>query len=347
MAESDAPLFLTALPAPEKGSGPAPAGQGLFPARAGELRPAAFLGVPLDRTTSYRNGTGSGPAEIRSASWSLETYSPALDGDLCEQRFYDYGDLELDRSRAIEADLEAAETATAAIVRAGFLPVILGGEHLLTLATYRGVLRGLGLLESGVGYPGLEAVRARAQAAAAAEPSAPVTGESPVFLHFDAHADMRLEFGGLALSHATIVRHVSELCGPRNVYQFGIRSGEREEMRWARANVNHIPGTLLGATREALRLVAGRQVYCSVDIDIFDPAHAPGTGSPEPGGPPAQEVFQSVVAVGVAASLGASGGGIDLVGFDLVEVSPPLDPSGRTNVLAAKLLREFLIARGA
>jgi len=171
-------------------------------------------------------------------------------------------------------------------------------------------------------------------------------GQTPAFLHFDAHADLREEHGGLVFSHATVVRHVARAAGPRNVYQFGIRSGEREEMLWGQANVNRIPGTLVGATREALRAVAGRQVYCSVDIDIFDPAHAPGTGNPEPGGPPAAEVFEAVVAVGVAAALGAAAGGIDLVGFDLVEVSPPLDPSGRTNVLAAKLLREFLIARG-
>lgn len=315
------PLYLTARPvAPEaEPASPPPAPAPL----ANGARPAAILGAPLDLTTSYRNGTENGPAEIRAASWSLETYSPALDADLVSQVVYDAGDVALHRSHAVEAELDSIEQATASVARRGYMPVVLGGEHLLTLATYRGVARALREHQSGAH-----------------------DGQAPAFLHFDAHADLREEFGGLVFSHATIVRHVAREAGPRNVYQFGIRSGEREEMAWGRANVNRIPGTLVGATREALRAVAGRQVYCSVDIDIFDPAHAPGTGSPEPGGPPAAEVFEAVVAVGVAAALGAQNGGIDLVGFDLVEVSPPLDPSGRTNVLAAKLLREFLIARG-
>ncbi len=346
------PLFLTAHPAPADagpaGGSPAAAG-GLAGAGAPRLtgprvprltsprvprltshasapplpnglRPAAILGVPLDRTTSYRSGTGSGPAEIRSASWSLETYSPALDADLTSQIVYDFGDLGLQPDRGVEAELEAIEAATAGVAARGYFPVVLGGEHLLTLATFRGVARSQSEL-------------------------ATADNRGPAFLHFDAHADLREEYEGLVFSHATVVRHVAEAAGPRNVYQFGVRSGEREEMLWGGANVNRIPGTLVEATREALRAVAGRRVYCSVDIDIFDPAHAPGTGSPEPGGPPAADVFEAVVAVGLAAALGAARGGVDLVGFDLVEVSPPLDPSGRTNVLAAKLLREFLIAR--
>ncbi len=317
MAEPN-PLFLAARPAAGV-LAPAPAASA-----AGDQRPAAILGVGLDRTTSYRGGTGAGPAEIREASWSLETYSPALDGDLGSQTLYDLGDVKLDAARTVENDLAAIEAATAEAVARGYLPVILGGEHLLTLATYRGAARGRD--DGG--------------------PSAGRTGVPPVFLHFDAHADLRQEYEGLELSHATVVRRVAGVAGPRNVYQFGIRSGEREEMAWGQANVNRIPGTLVGATREALRAVAGRPVYCSVDIDVFDPAHAPGTGNPEPGGPPAADVFEAVVRVGVAAAVGPERGGIDLVGFDLVEVSPSLDPSGRTAVLAAKLLREFLIARG-
>ncbi len=319
------PLFLTARPgsdapesAPLKAGGPRPTPAG----RPGGPGPAAILGVPLDRTTSYRSGTAAGPTEIRAASWSLETYSPALGADLTAQVVYDFGDVTLDRGRPLEADLEAIERATAELRGRGFTPVIVGGEHLLTLATYRGVVRWAGRGDSS-GPP----------------------GDPPVFLHFDAHADLRDAYEGLTLSHATVVRRVSELAGPRNVYQFGIRSGEREEMAWGQANVNRVGGNLVEATRQALRLVAGRRVYCSVDIDLFDPAHAPGTGNPEPGGPAAADVFEAVLAVGVAASLGATGGGIDLVAFDLVEVSPPLDPTGRTVVLAAKLLRELLIAR--
>jgi len=307
-------LFLASRPAPALG--PLGAGDEVAPGAAG-LRPAAILGVPLDRTTSFRKGTSAGPREIRAASWSLETYSPALDADLCAQVLYDLGDVTFGPDRPIEDDLEAVEAAAAEAVLRGFFPVFLGGEHLLTLAAYKGVARSL-----------------------------PQSDGRPAFFHFDAHADLREEFGGLVLSHATVVRHVARLAEPRNVYQFGIRSGDREEMAWGRANVNRIPGQLPAAVREALRAVAGRRVYLSIDIDVFDPADAPGTGSPEPGGPPAADVFEAVMAVGLAAALGAPRGGIDLVALDLVEVSPPLDPSGRTSVLAAKLLREFLIARG-
>jgi len=315
-ASSDGPLFLAALPGVWGAVG-GDAADGAGSAAMGLSRPAAILGVPLDRTTTYRPGTAGGPAEIRAASWSLETYSPVLGAELGAGTLYDFGDLALDRSRPIEDNLRQVEEATAGLSRRGFFPVVLGGEHLLTLGAYRGAAGGLS-----DGVP------------------------PPVFFHFDAHADLREEYEGLVLSHATVARHVAAAAGGRNVYQFGVRSGDRQEMLWGQANVNRVPGALAEATREALRQVAGRRVYCSLDIDIFDPSHAPGTGNPEPGGPPADDVFEAIATVGAAAGLGSKGGGIDLVAFDLVEVCPTVDPTGRTAVLAAKLVREFLIARG-
>jgi agmatinase len=307
--------------------------------RKGPSSPVAILGVPLDRTTTYRPGAAAGPAEIRTASFSLETYSPDLDAELPEEAIFDFGDVAPETGRSLEGDLRAIEDAAAGLAERGFLPVFLGGEHLLTLATYRGAARAVAARLSPSDQGGSAS---RASGSAPAQMASP----SPVFLHFDAHADLRETYEGATLSHATVARHVAALAGAGQVFQFGIRSGERQEMLWGRANVNRIPGPLDRAVAEALRQTAGRQVYLSVDIDIFDPSHAPGTGNPEPGGPPASEVFAAVVAVGQAAARGPAGGGIDLVGFDLVEVSPPLDPSGRTVVLAAKLIREFLIARG-
>lgn len=318
-------LFISAVAGskaarPPNDSG-ARAGEG--PGLPGLPRTAAILGAPLDRTTSYRPGTARGPAAIRAASWSLETYSPSLDGDLAAQTVFDLGDVELSADGGftgddrVERDLGAIEAAVVDACRQGFLPVVLGGEHIITLAAYRG-------------------------AAWVDRPGAP---GPPVFFHFDAHADLRDAYEGAALSHATVVRRVADICGGGRVFQFGIRSGSREEMSWGRANVNRVPGTLAGAAREALRRVAGRRLYCSVDIDIFDPADAPGTGNPEPGGPPAADVVRALVAVAKAAAAGPNEGGVDLVGFDLVEVSPAHDPTGRTEILAAKVLREFLIAR--
>jgi len=281
----------------------------------GQSGPAAIIGVPLDRTTSFRSGTAAGPVAVREASWSLETYSPALDGELDGEVLWDLGDVALDATRPLGADLDAIREAVRRVRRAGLVPVLLGGEHLLTLPAYQGVLDGMG------------------------------GADVPAVLHFDAHADLRDEYEGERLSHATVMRRVAEVAGPWNIYQFGVRSGDREETLWARANVSRVPGTLAGAVREALRALAGRRVWCSVDVDVLDPAHAPGTGNPEPGGPSAADLLDAVVAVGRAAALGLDRGGIDLVGFDLVEVSPPLDPSGRTAVLAAKVIRELLIAR--
>ncbi len=312
-------LFLTALPA-AKACLEAAATK---PGDKDHLPVMALIGAPLDRTTSYRSGTHAGPAEVRAASWSLETYSPTLGAELDSTPVYDFGDVALDPSRDIEADLEAIEKAVRDIAERGFVPLMIGGEHLATLPAFKAVW------------------------SVAGGGASPRNGGSEpiVVLHYDAHADLRDEFEGLYLSHATVLRRVAEISGPRNLYQFGIRSGSREEMVWGDENVNRPPGPIGEATRKTLSEIAGRRVYLTVDIDLFDPAHAPGTGSPEPGGPSAVEAFSALVSVGLAASLGARGGGIDLVGADLVEVSPPLDPSGRTTVLAAKLLREFLIAR--
>lgn len=269
----------------------------------------AVIGAPLDRTTSYRSGTAEGPAALREASWSIETYSPVLDADLADIPVVDYGNVFLDPAASLEGSLEAIERAVAQVVAEGYLPVMVGGEHLVTLAAYR---------------------------AAAGD------GELPVLLHYDAHADLRDDYDLARLSHATVARRIAELVGGKNVYQFGIRSGDRQEMEWGRRNVNRPPGTLLGATRQALREVAGRRVYLTVDLDVLSPAEAPGTGSPEPGGPGLDELLQAVRAIGAAAHTGS----IRLAGADLVELSPRLDPTGRTPVVAAKLLRELFIAYG-
>jgi len=295
----------------------------------GRARPV-ILGVPLDRTTSYRSGTADGPRAVRRASWSLETYSPVLDRDLEDTVLYDAGDVELRSDASIEDDLGVIERAVTALRASGLVPVIIGGEHLVSLPIYRAVA-------------GLGAGRGD-RSCGAGGPAGDRAGVPPAVFHYDAHADLRQDFEGAELSHATVFRRVAELAGSRNLWQFGIRSGERVEMAWGRANVNRPPGTLLEATRLALGAVAGRAIYLSIDIDVLDPAQAPGTGNPEPDGPTAGELFEVVRTIGRAAEQGTAGGGIDLVGVDLVEVSPGLDPSGRTQIVAAKLLRELILS---
>lgn len=273
-------------------------------------RPApALVGAPLDRTTSYRSGTAEGPAVLREASWSIESYSPAQDADLVDVPVVDYGNIVLDPVVGLEGNLENIERSVLQVVADGYLPVVVGGEHLVSLPAYRAVAQ---------------------------------NGVFPLLFHFDAHADLRDDYDLVRLSHATVARRIADLAGGSNVYQFGIRSGDHEEMAWARANVNRPPGTLLGATRQALREIAGRTVYLTVDVDVLNPAEAPGTGSPEAGGPDADEMMQALRAIGAAARAGSIG----LAGVDLVELSPRLDSTGRTPVLAAKLLRELFIAYG-
>jgi len=307
MKSPEATLFLAAAAAPAGGPGPGRAACGLPGC-------PVLIGAPLDRTTTYRSGTAEGPRAVREASRSLESYSLALDRDLEDAGLYDAGDIEFRPGAPLEEDLAGIEQAVAELAGRGLVPVVIGGEHLVTLPVYR-------------------ALAARGGGA-----------EWPVVLHYDAHADLRREYEGAHLSHATVLRRVAELAGGRRLWQFGLRSGEREEMAWGRANVNRPAGTLLEATREALTAAAGHRLYLTVDIDVLDPAQAPGTGNPEPGGPAADELFEVVRVIGQAARAGAAGGGIDLVGADLVEVSPGLDPSGRTQVVAAKILRELIIS---
>lgn len=155
-------------------------------------------------------------------------------------------------------------------------------------------------------------------------------------VHFDAHADLREEFLGERFSHATVMRRVVETVGGKNLYQFGIRSGTREEFVFARANTNTFIDRVVEPLMENLPRLKGLPVYVSLDIDVADPSFAPGTGTPEPGGCSAREIIMAVHLLGE----------LDIVGFDLVEVSPLYDPSDRTALLAAKLIREAIMSFG-
>ncbi|MDI3280261.1 MAG: agmatinase [Bacillota bacterium] len=261
-----------------------------------------ILGAPLDWTISWRPGARLGPAHIRASSEVLEEYSPALDCDLSSVPFYDAGDLELPFGDTA-ASLALIRESVQRIIMDGKVPLLLGGEHLVT-------------------YPAVEAVRQY-------HPDLAV-------LHFDAHADLRQEYMGVTLSHATVMRRVLEL-GRLELYQFGIRSGSEAEFIFAPTHTHFYPFEFREALEKVVPTLAGRPVYITIDIDVVDPAFAPGTGTPEPGGCTAQEILASVYALR----------DLLVVGFDLVEVAPLYDPSGRTGVLAAKIVREAILAWGS
>ena len=260
-----------------------------------------LFGCLFDGTTSYRDGARLGPAEIRKASDSIETYSPLLGADLEDIRFADLGDLALPEGGAGPVLARIGEEARR-ILAAGKTPFALGGEHLISLPLIEAALET---------YPDL------------------------VVFQWDAHADLRERYEGAALSHATVMRRVVEKVGDARLLQFGIRSGTRGEWAWMRERATCRPLTP-EAVAEALSHHAGAPIYLTLDLDVLDPGEFPGTGNPEAGG---------VRFSGLAACIGAlKQNQAPVVALDVVEFSPPCDPSGASAVAAAKVVRELLLS---
>ena len=260
---------------------------------------AIILGAPLDLTTSFRSGTRFGPEQIRQVSESLEEYSPGLDRDLSDYKYYDAGDITLPQG-LLEESLACIKSAAGQFLRLEKFLLTLGGEHLLSLPVI--------------------------------ETAYQIHTELAV-LHFDAHADFRDEYMGVRLSHATVIKRVAEVVGGSSVFQLGIRSGSRDELKSARSQTNFYDGEIISSLKEVIPAVGQRPVYITLDIDVIDPAYAPGTGSPEPCGCMPGEIIQALYLLK----------DMHVVGMDLVEVSPAYDPSWRTSILAAKLVREAIL----
>lgn len=153
-----------------------------------------IFGAPFDGTCSYRPGSRFAGSSIRSESYGIETYSPYLERDLADLSVYDAGELDLPFGNACEV-LDRIEEAASEIASDGKILLMIGGEHLVTLGAVRAIAKK---------HPGLN------------------------ILHFDAHADLRDDYMGEKLSHATVIRRCHELVGGK-VCQFGIRSMTREE----------------------------------------------------------------------------------------------------------------------
>ena len=262
---------------------------------------AVIFGMPMDFTVSFRPGSRFGPARIREMSVGLEEYSPYLDRSLEDIRYFDAGDLLLPFGNAARS-LDLIGDFVRRLLADGKLPVGLGGEHLVSWPIIR---------EMHAKYPDL------------------------AVLHFDAHADLREQYEGEPLSHATPLRKAAELIGGGNVYQFGIRSGSREEWQYGQANTRFYPFEVLAPLKRVLPELAGRPVYVTIDIDVLDPSCAPGTGTAEAGGITSAELLEAVHAI--------AGSDTRVVGCDLVEVAPAYDPTEQTPIVAAKLIREMLL----
>lgn len=263
---------------------------------------AVIYGMPMDWTVSYRPGSRFGPQRIREVSIGLEEYSPYLDRDLDDVKYFDAGDIPLPFGNP-QKSLDYIEGYVRQLLQDGKIPVGMGGEHL-------------------VSWPVMKAVAEK-------HPDLAI-------IHMDAHTDLRVSYEGEALSHSTPIRKIAEHIGPNNVYSFGIRSGMKEEFVWAKENGMHISKfEVLEPLKEILPTLAGRPVYVTIDIDVLDPAHAPGTGTVDCGGITSRELLASIHAI--------AGSDVNVVGFDLVEVAPIYDSSEQTANTASKLIREMLL----
>ncbi|PKM61334.1 MAG: agmatinase [Firmicutes bacterium HGW-Firmicutes-4] len=257
------------------------------------------FGAPFDSTTSFRPGTRFASRTMRGESYGLETYSPYQDKDLEDLAIFDGGDLELCFGDTEKA-LAAIESYTTRVLRDNKRPVMIGGEHLVTLGAVRAVARK---------YPELHVV------------------------HFDAHADLRDDYLGVTLSHATVLHRVWDIIGDHRIYQFGIRSGERSEFQWGRDHVTTQKFNFNGLA-EVIKKLQGQPVYFTLDLDVLDPSVFPGTGTPEPGGVSFTELLEAIQQVSQ----------LNLVGCDINELSPIYDQSGASTAVACKVLRELLLA---
>jgi len=263
-----------------------------------------LIGVGFDGTACARKGAAVGPAAIRRVSEDIETYSPYLDRDVTELNpFYDLGDLVLSRSGDAHGDWDSITAAFAALtgtVDPSTRFLALGGEHSISCLFIERCL---------AQFPDL------------------------LLLHLDAHADLRDGYQGYHYSHAAAIRRCLDHFGPgHNLAQFGIRSGTREEFHWMRSN-----RTLYSDLSEFIGYIAAipatRPIYLTLDLDYFDPAFLPGTGTPEAGG----WDFHSFIDIIQALN------GKKLIGSDVVELAPALDPTGNSEVFAAKVVRELIL----
>ncbi|AST59094.1 agmatinase [Thermoanaerobacterium thermosaccharolyticum] len=260
-----------------------------------------IVGVPMDYTVSFKPGTRFGPQAIRTASLGLEEYSVYLDRNLKEKKYYDFGDLILPYGN-VEKSLDIIGNAAKEILEDGKKPLFLGGEHLISAPVIKEVYKKY--------------------------------GDELVVLHFDAHTDLRTEFFGEENSHATVLRKASEFINNKNMYHFGIRSGIKEEFEFSYKNTNMFLFNVVEPLKSVLEYIKSKPIYITWDIDVIDPAYAPGTGTPEPGGITSKEAFNAIHILK----------DLNVVGMDLVEVSPDYDHSGITSILAAKLIRESILS---
>lgn len=260
-----------------------------------------LFGAPFDSTTSFRPGARFGSSAIRHESFGLETYSPYQNKDICDAGVFDSGDLELCFGSA-EYALADIEKRALEILKDKKFPLLIGGEHLVTLGAVKAVFKH---------YPNLH------------------------IIHFDAHADLRDDYLGATLSHASVMRRAYDLLGDGRIHQFCIRSGDKSEFDFAREHTDMHLFNFDGLAELVGNLQKSQEpVYFTIDLDCLDPSIFPGTGTPEAGGINFMQLIEAIIEVSKT----------NVVGADINELAPMLDITGASTATACKVLRELILA---
>ena len=252
-----------------------------------------MIGLPFDGTCSYRPGSRFAPERLRPASWGLEDYSPVFDRHLDDVKFFDAGEIEFPLGNT-KASLDLIEENVRQVYGDGKKFFGIGGEHLVTYPAVKACIQK---------YPDLKIV------------------------HFDAHTDLREDYLGEKLSHASVMRRIGELTGFQNIRQVGIRSGLKEEF-----DLMNEYGTLIHSHSE-LDVFKGKKIFLTIDIDVLDPSVIPGTGTPEAGGMNYKELNGWIQYLR----------NFDIVGADVVELAPDYDKSEVSTAITAKVIRDVLM----
>ena len=225
----------------------------------GERGEAALIGIPFDATSIYRSGSRYGPAAIREASHSLETFSPFLDRDLLSRDYIDWGEMEFPPGRA-DLMVEKVEERVLQALDSDLKPVLIGGEHTATLGAVKALLKG---------YPDL------------------------VVIQLDAHLDFKEDCLGEKICHSTLMRRISEIVPAENIFRLGIRSGTRDDLVDAGIELPmDYSGGENAIERLARTIPKKLPLYVTLDLDVFDPSLVPGVGNPEPNGLTFREFIQ-------------------------------------------------------
>lgn len=257
-----------------------------------------LFGIPFDGTTSFRPGTRFGPQAARTESFGIETYSPYQDLDLEDYNLCDLGDMDLpfgNTGRVLEDIYEFTQE----IVKHGKKPLMIGGEHLVTYPVFQSIVE--------------------------AHPEV-------VVIHFDAHTDLRDDYMGEKMSHATVIKRIWDLIGDDRIYQFGIRSGMKQEFEWGKSHT-HLEKFKADTLAGVVEKIKGKPVYLTIDLDVLDPSVFAGTGTPEPGGLSFREFMEALLQLQ----------DLNLIGADVVELSPHYDHSGVSTAVACKVVREVAL----